>query len=205
MTDQDQKDRYTGPATSRQSYMNQFSVACPKCRKQAIVIADQTYGSNDGLLRCGHCMYSEKSHDLVRYKMIVDHHCDNCGKEMDVEVSNVRESQKEITVPCNHCGIVRTHAVKPQRYKYVYNTPKGVAADPIFNLPLWYQASFRSHIFWAYNRRHLDDIAAYVQAKLRERQSAGFTTMVERLPQFIKEAKNREGILRMIEKLIRLS
>ena len=28
----------------------------------------------------------------------------------------------------------------------------------------------------------------YVQAKLRERQPQGYTTMVERLPQFIKEA-----------------
>ncbi|RYY12997.1 MAG: hypothetical protein EOO04_32665 [Chitinophagaceae bacterium] len=204
MKEENQKDRYTGPATSRQSYMDQFSVACPKCQKHAIVIADTTYGSSDGILRCSHCMYSEKSLDLVRYKMVVDHACDNCGKMMDVEVLTVKQLQKEITVPCNHCGIVRTHAVKPQRYKFFYNTQKGVATDPIFNLPLWYQSPFKNHNFWAYNRQHLEDIAVYVQAKLRERQPAGFTTMVERLPQFIKEAKNREAILRIIEKLNRL-
>jgi hypothetical protein len=77
----------------------------------------------------------------------------------------------------------------------------GAASDPLFNLPLWLQTEIRGNLFWAYNRRHLQDIKTYVQAKLRERQSDGYTTMVERLPQFIKSAKNRDAILKAIDQL----
>jgi hypothetical protein len=43
-----------------------------------------------------------------------------------------------------------------------------------------------------------------VKAKLRERQVTTHTTMVERLPGFITEAKNREAVLKAIEKMERL-
>lgn len=80
---------------------------------------------------------------------------------------------------------------------------KGQAVDPIFSLPLWFQADIRGDLFWAYNREHLREIEAYVISKLRERQTDTHTTMVERLPNFIKDSKNREIIVKVIEQLER--
>ena len=195
--------RYAGPATVRQSYMTEFIVACPKCRKDAWVTTNSGYVPSAGKLTCTNCMFSERSEDLIRYKMIVKRNCDNCGKPISVEIPNQNELSKQVTIPCNHCGITRTFEPRNESYRFVYKSIGGIATDPVFNLPLLLQTEVKGNHFWAYNRRHLQDIKSYVQAKLRERQSEGYTTMVERLPQFIKEAKNREAILKAIEQLER--
>lgn len=200
---QNEGHRYSGPATVRQSYMTEFLVACPKCHKDALVTTSSGYSASKGKLTCSNCMFSEHSGDLVRYSMIVKRHCDNCGKSINAEIPNQKEPSKQVTIPCPHCGITRTFEPRNEPYRLVYRTTSGVATDPVFNLPLWLQEEVRGNLFWAYNRRHLRDIKSYVQAKLRERQSEGYTTMVERLPQFIKEAKNRESVLKVIEQLER--
>jgi NAD-dependent SIR2 family protein deacetylase len=183
--------------------MTEFIVACPKCRKDAVVATNSGYAPSQGKLTCSNCMFSESSEDIIRYKMIVKRNCDNCGKQINVEISNQKEPSKQVTICCPHCGITRTFEPRNEPCKLVYKSTGGVATDPVFNLPLWLQAEVKGNHFWAYNRRHLGDIKSYVQAKLRERQSEGYTTMVERLPQFIKEAKNREAILKTIEQLER--
>ncbi|MGE0932635.1 hypothetical protein [Peijinzhouia sedimentorum] len=193
--------RYAGPATVRQSYMTEFIVACPKCRKDAMVTTNSGYVPSAGKLTCSNCMFIESSEDLIRYKLIVKRNCDNCGKTINVEIPNQIEPSEKVTIPCSHCGITRTFEPRNEPYRLVYKSISGVAIDPVFNLPLWLQAEVKGNHFWAYNRGHLQDIKSYVHAKLRERQSEGYTTMVERLPQFIKEAKNREAILKTIEKL----
>ena len=203
MSMQNEGHRYAGPATVRQSYMTEFVVACPRCHKDAVVTVNSAYIPSQGKLTCSNCMFSEHSEDLIRYKMIVKRHCDNCGKHINVEIPNQKVPSKQVTVPCPHCGITRTFEPRNEPYKLVYKAASGVATDPVFNLPLLLQAEVKGNQFWAYNRRHLNDIKSYVHAKLRERQSEGYTTMVERLPQFIKEAKNREAILKTIEQLER--
>ncbi|MFD4246830.1 hypothetical protein ACFWP3_35365 [Streptomyces sp. NPDC058525] len=80
----------------------------------------------------------------------------------------------------------------------------GGIVDPYFQLPLWLQASCCGHVLWAYNVRHLDLLEAYVAAKLRERGElvpAAPTSLVERLPTWLKAAKNRTEVLRTIRRL----
>jgi DNA-directed RNA polymerase subunit RPC12/RpoP len=198
----DNKLRYSGPPTVRESYMNEFAVACPKCQHEALVTADRPYWQNAGKLTCKNCMHAEKAVDLVRYKSIVKRHCDNCGKEFESIIPNQKEIVEKITIPCPHCGITRTYKPKHEEYKVGYQKNEG-ANDPIFSLPLWLQAEVRGNSFWAYNRQHLNEIKSYVTSKLRERQTTTHTTMVERLPNFIKDAKNRQAIIKAIEKLER--
>jgi len=195
-----EEDRYSGPATVKQSYMTEFLVVCPKCKKDAIVKTNSGYVPSEGKLTCYNCMFSETSKELVRYKMIVKRNCDNCGKPIYIEIPNQKTTSKQVTIPCPHCGLSRTFEPRNEAYKLGYKS-SGFAIDPIFNLPLWIQAEVKGNLFWAYNKRHLHDIKKYVQARLRERQSKGYTTMVERLPKFIKEAKNRDAILKAIEQL----
>ena len=194
--------RYTGPATVKMSYMNEFIVRCPKCAKNALVSVENQCRSKEGRLVCSHCSYTEKTSDQIRYNAIVKRNCDNCGKGFEVKIPNQKTKQKEITIPCPNCGITRKFKARIEEYRLKHPVA-GEACDPIFNLPLWFQAEIKGKVFWAYNRAHLSEIKKYVQAKLRERQTLYYTTMVERLPQFITEAKNREVVLKGIERLER--
>ncbi len=193
--------RYSGPATVRRSYMNEFLVHCPKCKELAIVTANKSYGSADDKLTCENCKHVEKRNELVRYNAIVKRNCDNCGQSIDITLPNNKETVKELTIPCPHCGQVRTYQPRNDEYGLVYKN-SGIC-DPIFNLPLWFQTEIKGEILWAYNRDHLNEIRSYVSSKLRERQTTTHTTMVEKLPSFIKSAKNRETILKAIDKLIK--
>jgi hypothetical protein len=74
--------------------------------------------------------------------------------------------------------------------------------DWYFKLPLWLQISCCGETLWAYNYRHLQFLENYVAAKLRERKKPNITrSTASRLPQWIKSAKNRDEVLKAIEKL----
>lgn len=77
----------------------------------------------------------------------------------------------------------------------------GASVDWYFRLPLWLQISCCGKTLWAYNEKHLDFLANYVGAKLRERTPNTNKSLASRLPQWIKSAKNRDEILKAIEKL----
>lgn len=194
--------RYNGPTTIRHSYMTEYLVECPKCKKEALVIVDDPSLQQHGKLTCANCMYAESTKDLVRYKLIVRRNCEHCGKEFEIEILNQKEKVKEIKIPCPHCGAARAYKPTNERsiVKYI---DTGMLSDPLFNLPLWLQSEMKGNLFWAYNRRHMNDIKTYVASKLRERQTLTHTTMVEKLPKFIKDSKNREALIKVIERLER--
>ncbi|PNG23401.1 hypothetical protein C1J00_04140 [Streptomyces cahuitamycinicus] len=101
---------------------------------------------------------------------------------------------------CRACGLSRD-AVGGRLCLY---RGRGEAKDPYFGLPLWLQTEMRHGWLWAYNPEHLELIRQFVQAPLRER--APFDgqvrmTLVARLPTWIKSAKNREEVLRAIDRI----
>lgn len=82
---------------------------------------------------------------------------------------------------------------------------RGEATDPFFGLPLWLQAETRHGRVWAYNPEHLEVIRRFVAAPLRERApwdaQVKKMTLVARLPSWIKSAKNRDEVLRAVERI----
>jgi len=180
--------------------MTDFLVKCPKCANVAEVTVDDSYFQNNGKLYCSNCGHLEFAKDLIRYNVTIIRNCDNCGKHFEKVIPNLKEKVNEVSIACPHCGIMRTFTARNDAVKLVYKN-SGKAIDPVFKLALWFQEDVRGNLFWAYNRRHLQEIKNYVSSKLRERQTTTHTTMVERLPNFIKEAKNRDTILKTIEKL----
>lgn len=54
---------------------------------------------------------------------------------------------------------------------------------------------------WALNSEHLQFLENYVSAELRKREPNINKSLASRLPQWIKSAKNREAILKGIQKL----
>jgi uncharacterized Zn finger protein len=169
--------------------MNEFPVHCPKCGHLATVTTSQSYDTSNDKLICQNCNHVEKRKDLIRYNATVKRNCDNCGQPIKASIPNNKEKIEELTLSCSKCGQVRTYKPRNDITGLIYKSIG--ACDPIFYLPLWFQTDIKRESFWAYNREHLAEIRSYVSAKLRERQTMTHTTMVERLPNFIKAAKNR--------------
>jgi hypothetical protein len=192
--------RYSGRPTNKWFYMTEFLVECPKCSAAAMVNLESSFASNDGKLFCSNCSHAEKAADRIRYKLIVKRNCDNCGKFFEKIIPDHKEKTETVKVPCPECGSARSYKPVCEAYRLMYD-PKGAAYDPVFNLPLWLQAEIKDDLFWAYNRPHMNDIKDYVKSKLRERPSPHFTTMVEKLPHFIKDSKNRDLLIKIIERL----
>lgn len=200
--EQTDNKRYTGAASVAYSYRNEYLVECPKCNKAALVNCMNAYSLSEGTLNCHSCNHTLKVKDLVRFNIIVKRNCDNCGKSFEKIIPNAKKRADVITIPCPHCRITRTFEARNEQIYLQYNT-KGLVCDPIFNLPLWLKTNIKGNVFWANNRKHLEDIREYVDSKLRERRTLEYTTMVERLPKFIKTAKNRDHILKAIARLMR--
>jgi DNA-directed RNA polymerase subunit RPC12/RpoP len=198
--------RYTGAPTWKRSYWTEMLVECPKCAHAACVTADVWASGfeyiNNGKLSCSHCGHAENATDLVAYRVSVKRNCDTCGKEVATVIPRSKLKVDTLAVACPHCGVTRNYQPRNEAYRLTYQA-SGPGADPVFNLPLWLQGDVKGQTLWAYNRSHLNDIKRYVASQLRERNLAGHNTMVERLPQFIKAGKNREAVLKTIEKLER--
>jgi hypothetical protein len=75
--------------------------------------------------------------------------------------------------------------------------------EPWFGCALWLQTPCCGHTLWAYNEAHLDFLQRYVRATLRVSSSASTSASVlpDNLPAWIKAAKNRDAVLRQLERL----
>ncbi len=191
------KHRYRGPSTVLQSYMTEFAVVCPRCSRDALVRVNNPWILDGGKLTCSNCSHIESAEELTRYDVVVKRNCDYCGKEFEATLSGRKHKKEAITLRCPHCATSRRY--QPRNIKHCLpDKDSGRACDPVFGYALWFQTAIRGDLFWAFNRRHLTDIRNYVQSRLRERRMTGHMTMVERLPAFIKSAKNRDAILKAI-------
>ena len=77
--------------------------------------------------------------------------------------------------------------------------------DRYFHLPLWLQTPCCGETLWAYNAAHLAFLEDFVRAQLREhaRGAHGWRNqaLANRLPGWMQDAKNREDVLRGVERL----
>lgn len=113
-----------------------------------------------------------------------------------------RPSYPELRLVCRGCGLSRISAgPSPSPWR---NTA-GLATDPYFRLPLWLQTETGHGRAWAYNLQHLELLRQFVAASLRERdpwyEHGRKMTYVARLPAWIKSAKNRDEVLRAVDRI----
>jgi hypothetical protein len=77
----------------------------------------------------------------------------------------------------------------------------GGQADPYFGRPLWLHTECcGGHTLWAYNGEHLDFLANFIAASLRERPISP-RTLTWSLPAWMKDAKHRDEVARQIARL----
>ncbi|MFN3199822.1 MAG: TFIIB-type zinc ribbon-containing protein [Bradymonadia bacterium] len=99
---------------------------------------------------------------------------------------------------CSACGLTRTFE------GITYNEhPYGSEVE------LWLKTPCCGHTLWAYNTRHLTFIEAFIGAENRRRQlgrheeGCSNTALESRLPQWMKDRRNRENVMRGLRQLWR--
>ncbi|WP_051866302.1 hypothetical protein [Streptosporangium roseum] len=142
-------------------------------------------------------------YDFIDEVLVRCPRCDGCAVVLahpgileDGEAASTGVMNFRRRLRCRECGYFKDEMVG--------SAVVGGPVDPFFQRPVWLQASCCGHVLWAYNVRHLDLLEAYVAAKLRERGDLvawAPASLVERLPTWLKTAKNRAEVLRTIGRL----
>lgn len=190
--------RFKDEGKSKYYYMNQVYVHCPKCSNRAVV-DNPEYWRGTPKLSCPECHFSQIYEKNI-YELELKVNCPNCASRIERRMSYIKHRKQKIQVKCADCG--ETNAYEP-RYipqDWNYNGNHGLK-DPYFGLRLWLTGTIKGNLFWALNYEHLKDIKNYVSAKLRIRTNYNYQTMVEKLPKWIQSSKNRNDVIRLIDKL----
>lgn len=119
--------------------------------------------------------------------------CFSCGKKA---IAKVDFEHKIARLFCVHCGYNKETSTV-----LIPNGTLKMAAHHYFKAELWLQANFKKEVFWALNGKHLAYLERYISASLREHKDRTGFTLLEKLPKFYHEAKNREELLKIIAKL----
>jgi hypothetical protein len=188
--------RFADSGQSLHDFSQHILVHCPRCEKKACVQTDPITHKSE--LRCMECHHAEKPGKWYgEVDLTVRQRCDACGKWIEERVRENKVKYPYLLVTCAYCK--QEKAYKPLREKVPSSSR--LPADPVFGLKLWLQADFGDYVLWAYNQAHLQYLKEYIAAKLREKNGISRRTLALKLPHFIKSAKNREALLKLISRL----
>lgn len=168
-------------------------VRCPKCGGDAL-LRDMR---GEYRLACNRCHFSELRSGR-KSLMAAQGCCISCKRWFNLRLPSTQSTYPCVKVECPHCQMAQTAEVR---------SVGDDSVNPLDGLSLYLQAQYRGHTIWALNRAHLNYLIAYVEAGLREKYvyhdiygnfynlSSG---QAQSLPCWIKTAKNRAGLLRVL-------
>ena len=128
--------------------------------------------------------------------------CDRHAIVRNIEAAGAAKDRPYGTyrLQCGSCG----HNADTAPTWYVFGNLRGHTVDPFFRIPLLLQLDTRLGTVFAYNEHHLDWLERFVSADLRERthlEGHANSSMASRLPRWMKLAKNRDTVIKAIERL----
>lgn len=136
--------------------------------------------------------------------------CPNCKKRAVVTAQKLYDDKVKLV--CTHCGYNKTPHQNIVRIsnsldnKLARGSVMVISAgiDPYFYQPVWLSQNVGEHTLWAYNYNHLNFLKDFVSAKLRERDIDKMSnkSLGSRLPKWLTSHKNRDSILKAIDKLL---
>jgi len=115
-------------------------------------------------------------------------------------------AEEVVKAACNNCTYTAERSTRHKACYWYDENP----TDGYFGLDLWLQVDCSGNSLWAFNKRHLNILEEFVNADLRQRnmdKQWGWynSSLISRLPKWIKSSKNRElvskGLKRLREKL----
>lgn len=141
--------------------------------------------------------FTDQNYRLSDFEKEVWVLCPKCHQQA---IAALNDTAKEARLRCVSCGYSKT-ASKCVEYAEGKYAELKQAAHLYFDAALWLSHSFKGEVFWAYNPKHLQYLEDYISAKLREQKVRTHFTLLEKLPKFYHDAKNREALLKIIKKL----
>ncbi len=107
----------------------------------------------------------------------------------------------EVKCVCTKCSFNKKISNGSRSFGWDMDIPD----DGYFGFDLWLQTYCCGHSLYAFTIRHLNLLENYIKADLRERQQneRGWrnVSVASRLPKWIKSHKNREQLVKAIQKL----
>lgn len=151
--------------------------------------------------------YRVQIYDFVKDILVICPRCKGKALVQTGDFHTPKYTVDEIKVTCLKCGFNKVmenvQKLRDEKQKRGRILIFGAPIDPFFHLHVWLSAEISGELLWAYNLEHLEFLADHVHAKLRERN--GLTHNVKsigaQLPRWMTAAKNRDEILKAIEKL----
>jgi len=191
-------NRFKDRGNTLNGFRDNILVHCPKCDKRASItkLTKDLFGDIE--LKCSNCHFYQKNR-IKTYDQEIKFFCSNCAEKVNIYREGIKVKKEYVKVKCPKCKTTESHKPRYIEQDWIYKSD-GVG-DPFLNLPLWLSTKISNNIFWAYNHDHLNYLKEYIQAKLRTRHDGMYTSMVEKLPSWMKSEKNRIEIIKRIEKL----
>jgi hypothetical protein len=190
-------------------YRKEVFCVCPNCGGPALACGEfrSTIPSRieTARVQCLRCSFNRDlgRNDIEWKGPVIGMVCQrrsNCGyKWLTAEVWKERYSSRikqTIRLECPAC-----HEMSDLKLGWIEDRYTRRPFDPYFGFPLWLQAETCGQVLWAYNKDHLHAIRAYIGAAHRERAEDGKWSMMTRLPKWMKSARNRDALLKSIERL----
>ncbi|UUF12691.1 MULTISPECIES: hypothetical protein [Flavobacterium] len=188
------------------NFDDEISVKCPKCESKSAIIKKLKDDCKCGRCKsmyfeCKQC-FSKSKPPIFKYVAYGKIYCSKCFEKFEFESRAFKIKPLIYKTRCPHCNFQEEVKPKINEIKIESKLDDGLVRDTWYNLPLWFQKEIDGNIFWAYNQDHIDYLERYIQAGLRERNSkVNYTSsLVAHLPQFVKAAKNREKLLKILKK-----
>ena len=183
-----------------------ITVVCPDCGRAGTVCFDRERGV--AVFRCSGCFRRRETVPDGGHTFEITAQCSRTGRYFRATAPRGKVRGQRVWVRCPVCGeLVLGEAAKGEAPRGVVLSDIRYGEDPYFHYPLYFQADYRGKTVWAQNRAHLQYLIDYLSAELRTvRPGFGRTygtmrAQSDRLPAFMKTAKNREGMVKLLTRL----
>jgi hypothetical protein len=180
-------------------FIDEVLVKCPRCGEEAIVVARNGFRAADPAVGCTSCGFSRTgwpAPDGVLVNAVARRRCPRCGRWLEKRYQRVLAKRREVVLSCP-CKAQMTVAFDFASVRL------GEPYDPYFGYPLWLQKAIGRNVLWAYNRRHLAFLGAFIAASVRPRTPGWNGSLASRLPAWLTKGTRRANILRAIRVLQR--
>ncbi|WP_287227655.1 hypothetical protein [Oscillibacter sp.] len=170
----------------------------PKCHGAGMVTADD----DNAYFRCLSCGHQE-TRDRTIYRYDVHNQCKNCGRYYRVDIEDAaRQHFPVLHVACPYCGTTMSGEVHKTAEAFSYAAEIQDGREPYFGLELWVFDLLPGQTGLGTQPGALAYLIDYLSADLREKPlGRAKKTQADHLPAFMKTAKNRERIVKLLKKL----
>jgi hypothetical protein len=180
-------------------FIDEVLIQCPECSGPATVISKARWNDRAPKVTCLKCAFTRRgwpAPDGTIVDAIARRRCPRCGRWLEKRYQRILAKRRQVVLSCP-CKAQTAVDVSFRSVRL------GRPYDPYFGYPLWFTKNIGDEVLWAYNRRHISFLRAYIGAGNRPRTPSRNGSLASRLPQWLKKGTRRAGLLRAITALER--